>query len=223
MNNFACLFDMDGVIVDNSDYHKQALKDFSEKYNAKLSEAEFEDKFLGRTNKDWITNFFGADLSEAKIEEYAQEKEKMYRDLYQPHFKLVSGLTEFLQELKEHKIKTSVATSAPPINAKFTLENGNITEYFNFVVDDTQITNSKPDPEIYLKAAKKCEQNIKSCIVFEDSMSGIEAGIRAGAYTIALATTHKKSELQNTKAHLIINDFNELNVAKLTELLKTKV
>ena len=84
--NKAFIFDMDGVIVDSNPYHKIALQQFCKKLGYDLSEEQLREKIYGRTNKDWITNLFG-DIGEAQIQRYAEEKEALYRQLYDKQYR----------------------------------------------------------------------------------------------------------------------------------------
>jgi beta-phosphoglucomutase-like phosphatase (HAD superfamily) len=90
---------------------------------------------------------------------------------------------------------------------EFTLEKANLRKYFSLVIDDTMIENSKPHPEIYLKAASELGFKPQECLVFEDSKSGIFAGINAGAKVVALTSTLPLDEILALKADFVIDDF----------------
>src|SRR5579859_489882 len=98
MTSFAFVFDMDGVIVDTNPHHKIALRQFAEKYGYSLSEEELVKKIYGRTNKEWIPNLFDRTLSAEDVSRYGEEKEKLFRDLYEKDIVEVKGLTKFLEE-----------------------------------------------------------------------------------------------------------------------------
>ena len=213
---FAVLFDMDGVIVDSNPYHKTALREFCEKHGYSLSEEALREKIYGRTNRDWIRNVFGA-LPEEIIKKYADEKEAIYRRHFEHDIKAVNGLPAFLELLQKQNISRAIATSAPRVNVDFTLSKTNLADFFPVILDESFVRNGKPDPEIYLKTAAALGYDPKDCIVIEDSLSGIEAGQRAGAKVIAITTTHTHSELSH--ADLIISDFVSLEIQQLTGLL----
>src|SRR5215831_17459375 len=113
MNQFAFVFDMDGVIVDTNPYHKIALREFAAKYGYTLSEEELIKKIYGRTNKEWIPALFDTKLSTQEVSQYGEEKEKMFRDLYEKDIVEVKGLTKFLEEATRLNIKMAIGTSAP--------------------------------------------------------------------------------------------------------------
>src|ERR1041385_7183601 len=113
MNSFAFVFDMDGVIVDTNPYHKIALRQFAEKYGYHLDEEGLVKKIYGRTNKEWIPNLFGRTLTPKELHYYGEEKEQMFRDLYEKDITEVKGLTSFLKKAQELGVKMAIGTSAP--------------------------------------------------------------------------------------------------------------
>lgn len=213
---FAVIFDMDGVIVDSNPYHKIALQQFAQKHGYELSESTLREKVYGRTNKQWITNLFGA-IPEETLKQYAWEKEAMYRELHKDDLKPVKGLVKFLDLLEENNISKAIGTSAPRVNVDFSLGETGLAKYFSVILDDTFVTEGKPNPEIYIKVAKTLDLPNSQCIVIEDSLSGVTAGKRAGSKVIGITTTHTKEELH--EADLIINDFDELKIDDLRQLI----
>ncbi|MCS6833559.1 MAG: HAD family phosphatase [Flammeovirgaceae bacterium] len=221
MTPFAVIFDMDGVLVDSNPYHKIALQKFCEKYGFTLTEDDFKARIYGRTNKDWLTNLFGT-LSEEQLKAYATEKELLYQEIYRPFIKEVHGLKEFLHHLQIHEIPYAIGTSAPAINVAFTLSSIGLSSYFHTILDERFVAQGKPHPEIYLKVADRLGFPPNRCLVIEDSFSGIEAGIAAGAKVIGITTTHTREELAATNVSLVIEDFDELSVDVLEEIVAEK-
>src|SRR5690606_37879899 len=128
--------------------------------------------------------------------------------LYLPYIAPVKGLLEWLEFLKQEGIPMAIATSGIQVNIDFMFEHVPIRQYFRAVVDSSQITRGKPDPEIFLKAAERLEVPAAECLVFEDAVVGIRSGKAAGMPVIAVATTHTREELAG--ADLIITDYSEL-------------
>lgn len=215
MQNFGLLFDMDGVIVDTNQFHKETIRIFCEQRGISVSDQVLKEKVYGRVNKEWIPAIFPG-LSTKAYEQLADEKEALFRQRFAPYLKEVDGLSTFLQKMQSLKIKMAVATSAPPENADFILKGLTIASYFSVVLNSSHIDNGKPHPEIYLKAAEAIELAPENCIVFEDSLSGVNAGIAAGCKVVAISTTHTPAEL--SKAHLVIDHFRTLSKAKLVQL-----
>lgn len=215
MSSFAVIFDMDGVIVDSNPYHKQSLKTFCNKYGYDLSEEQLIARIYGRTNKEWIPNLFG-EISEQELAQYAEEKESLFREIYAPHIKALAGIEGFIQKLQEQNIPRAIGTSAPRANVDFVLTHTQLGPYFDTILDESHVSLGKPNPEIYLKVAQALNQAPENCIVFEDSLSGVKAGLDAGAKVVGVMTTHTAEELENT--HHVIKDFQEISLEELAKL-----
>lgn len=218
MKKFAILFDMDGVIVDTNPAHKIAILKFCDNYNKRLSDDEMKKYIWGRTNKEWIRHLFGEDLSDKQLSVYADEKEALFRKIYEPDAKLLNGLEDFLNILEKNNIPKAIGTSAPRANVDFIFKHTGIGKYFNTILDERDVTIGKPNPEIYLKAAKALHFNPADCIVVEDSFAGVEAGKRAGSKVIGITTTHSDAELIDKGADLTAADFTALSLANLSNL-----
>ena len=205
----AIIFDMDGVIIDSNPPHKIALKQFCLKYGHNLSEDELRTKVYGRTNKDWLKSVFGELLPE-QIAEYGAEKESLYRKIYAPDIAPVAGIVSFIQALHEAKNPKAIATSAPAENVSFTLKHTKLEGYFSTILDESFVEIGKPHPDIYLKTAKALGFEPSNCIVFEDSLAGVQAAKSAGCTVIGISTTHTVEELRDTS--LVISHFLDLQM-----------
>jgi HAD superfamily hydrolase (TIGR01509 family) len=215
MKKYAFIFDMDGVIVDSNPVHKVALQQFCKKHGYSLSENDLKEKIYGRTNRDWLLNLFG-ELDEQTIRKYADEKEALFRSLYKD-IEPLNGLVSFLDHLDRLGISRAIATSAPRANVDFTLDNTDTRRYFKTILDDSFVTEGKPNPQIYLKSAQALGFDPANCIVLEDSLSGVTAGKRAGCKVVGLMTTHSANELH--EADLVLKDFNDTDPKSLVSQL----
>ena len=198
------IFDMDGVLVDNHKWHFEAWVEFGKKYGMEITAGEFGKQF-GSTNRQVLVSLFGNVLSEEQVIALGNEKEDIYRQLYLPFIKPVDGLPEFLQNIYTKDIPIALATSAPPENVEFTLDNTGLKKYFSVITDATKVTLGKPDPQVYLLTAAKLGVEPAECIVFEDSVPGIKSAQNAGMRVIAVATTHKPEELLMYSNEIIMN------------------
>jgi beta-phosphoglucomutase len=212
---YAFIFDMDGVIVDSNPTHKIALQQFCKEHGYSLSENDLRERIYGRTNRDWLLNLFG-NLDEQTIRKYADEKEALFRSLYDD-IKPLPGLLSFLAELDRLNISRAIATSAPRANVDFTLDNTGTRQYFHTILDDSFVTEGKPNPQIYLKSAEALGFEPSNCIVIEDSLSGVTAGKRAGCKVIGVTTTHTPEELG--EADLVIENFEGITPVSLISRL----
>lgn len=210
------VFDMDGVIVHSNPAHKEIIKEFCKKHQQEVSDKFLTERVYGRTNKEWIPEVFG-EMSLANAEELADEKEQMFRDQFHPRAAAIPGITDFLKLLHQKKIPCVVATSAPSANAEFILSELDIKKYFSATLDSSDVEKGKPEPQIYLKAAETLGLPSSDCIVFEDSLAGVEAGLRAGSKVVGITSTHSEDELSNCS--LVINNFNELSYGNLEKII----
>ncbi len=213
---YAVIFDMDGVIVDNMKYHKKAWEMFLKTHAEGMDVEEFS-KHFGKVNKDLLKIVFHREISDEEELRFGEEKEALYREIYAEHIAPVKGLVDFLQELKEHSVKTAVASAAPKINVDFVYEKTGLRHYFDVSIDADDVTRGKPDPEIYLKTAEKLNCLPANCLVFEDSLPGIQAGQNAGMKVIGVATSHPAELLKETG--FVITDFTEINVPTIWNYL----
>lgn len=207
---------MDGVIVDTNPYHKISLKQFCEKYGYHFTDEDLIKNVYGRTNNEWITNLFGP-LPKEKLLALGEEKEEMFRVIYKDVIEPVAGLESFLQKLDQQNIVRAIGTSAPRSNVDFVLQYTGLGKYFPVILDQSHVEYGKPNPEIYLKTAKALNLLPGQTIVFEDSLSGIEAAQRAGARVVGVTTTHTPEELKH--CNLVIADFTNLNPESLAAIV----
>ena len=210
---------MDGVLVNNLDVHREAFAEFFRRYGVERTFDELNRHF-GRGNDDIMGELMPRDIVErVGIRELGNQKEAIYREIYAPTIKPQEGLIEFLKESEREGLRSAVGSSGFLANVDFVLDKCDIRRYFSTIVAGDQVTKCKPDPEIYLTAAAKLGLEPSECIVFEDAEAGIEAGKRAGMVVVALATTFSREFLEETEADLIIDDFRDINVEQLRELL----
>ena len=218
MKPSSVIFDLDGTLIDNNYYHIEAWKVFYQQHGIPWSDEDYMKKINGRINREIFNYLLQRELPEAEILLYTEEKEALYRDLYAPHIRPVEGLTDLLDALKEAGVPMAVATSGIPRNIDFMFEHLPIRDYFVKVIDSTYITNGKPDPEIFLKAAAFANADPAFSIAFEDSVAGVRSAKRAGMKVVGLTTTHTSEDIH--EADLIVKDYTELNLPVLFQLLQ---
>ncbi len=175
----AVLFDMDGVIFDTEREYLKEWEVIFKKYGYKMKK-EIYISVMGRGRKKVKEIFkekFGEDLP---IDKMYIEKDKMLKEAVENNkVPLKEGALELLEFLKENGYKIALATSAKRERVKIQVRHAKIENIFDAIVCSEDITNSKPDPEIFLKAAEKVCVNPENCIVIEDSEAGIKAAFNA--------------------------------------------
>ena len=214
------LFDMDGVLVNNLEIHRQAFAEFFRRYGVERTFDELS-RVFGKGNDDIMGELMPADVVErVGIRQLGYEKEAIYREIYAPIITPQPGLLAFLAECEREGLRSAVGSSGYKANVDFVLDKCNIRRYFEATVAGDEVTRCKPDPEIYLTAAAKLGLAPCECVVFEDAEAGIEAAKRAGMKVVALATTFDREFLATTDADMIIGDFRDISVEQLRTLVE---
>ena len=212
------IFDLDGTLIDNNSFHLKAWQAFYKKRNRSLTEEEYKQHFNGKTNVDVLAHVFEDPLSPEENERYTHEKEDLYREIYKPHIKPVKGLVNLLEQIHIARIPMAIATSGIKVNIDYMFEHVAIRHYFKEVIYSKDIKRGKPDPEIYFVTAKKLNVHPENCIVFEDSVPGIQSAKAASMKVIAITTTHTPEELH--PADKLIHDYDEISINDIYEFLK---
>lgn len=219
MKNFAVIFDMDGTMVDNTPYHYRTWKVLFEKYGlGDLTSQTYYSEFSGVPVFDTVQRIFGDSRDNTELQQLVKEKETVYQHLYTQHAVPVNGLVELLTELKQAGVKLAIASSASIHDINFVLDRIHVRDYFDVIVDGSQVSKGKPSPEIFLKTAERLQTLPENCAVIEDSIAGIKAGNAAGMKVIGITTGNTAEKLQPSA--LVINDFTELDVKSLADLFK---
>lgn len=188
------IFDLDGVLVFTDCFHYQAWKTISDEMGIYFDE-KINDRLRGvsrmKSLEIILENYSGATLSDDEKEKLADRKNSLYRKLLETmDEKDVSAeVRETLTELKKRGYKLAVGSSSK--NAKYILEKVKLTEMFDAISDGTNITKSKPDPEVFMKAADYLGTEYANCIVVEDAEAGVDAAKAAGMYAAGIGNAAK--------------------------------
>jgi len=211
----ACIFDLDGVIVDTARYHYLAWNRLAKEIGIPFTELDNERlKGVSRMRSlDIILELGGVTLSEVKKERLATEKNTWFVN-YLDHMapdEIFPGIKLLLERLRRAGLKIALASSSR--NAKKVIALLNIGNKFDVIVDGTMVVNSKPDPEIFLLAASKLRIAPENCLVFEDAEAGVEAALAAGMKCIGIG-----SPLQVGKANKVMERAAEFPMEYLQQL-----
>lgn len=189
------LFDLNGTMIDDMQYHKQVWYDIlTKELGTDLSWKQVASHMYGK-NVELLIRIFGPDhFTMEEMDRLSVEKEKKYQELYKPQLKGLPGLETFLEKAKQKEIKMGIGSAAILFNIDFAIDGLNIRHYFDSIVGAENVKDSKPDPETYLKGAKELNLNPSDCIVFEDAPKGVEAALHAGMKAVVLTTMHIAEE-----------------------------
>jgi HAD superfamily hydrolase (TIGR01509 family) len=205
------IFDIDGTMIDSMKVHLKAWQTIFERHGRKMSLKEVGEAAYG-INPEIVKRVLG-DLPAKEIEDISNEKETLFRDLFDPEEDVVKGFIHFIDELKRNNLPLVIGSAAPPENVSFFMERLGIGHYFEGVVHEDDVTKGKPAPEVFLKASKIINIPIEDCVVFEDSPTGAEASAKAGSQTVAVLTTKSPSDFKDIpNVVYFIRDYTELLV-----------
>ncbi|MFK7775212.1 MAG: beta-phosphoglucomutase [Saprospiraceae bacterium] len=213
----ACIFDLDGVIVDTAKYHFVAWRnlanslgfDFTEKENEKLKGVSRIDSL------NLILEWGGMNFSEKIKTDLAFQKNEDYLKYIQKmdESEILPNVVGMLQEIKKNP-NYKIGLGSASKNAKLILDQVGLTKYFDFIVDGSMVTHGKPHPEGFLRAASEMNVLPSNCIVFEDAPKGVEAALAANMFAVGIGS---KDDLGD--AHLIMPDFSATTFEAIEEKL----
>ncbi|MDE1192197.1 MAG: HAD family phosphatase [Arachidicoccus sp.] len=190
------IFDMNGTMVDDMEYHTIAWYKVLNNLNANMSLEETKLHMYGKA-EEMFDRIFGENKFEPDVlQKIILSKEQAYQDAFRPHLHLIAGLHAFLQKAKQKNIGLAIGTAAPTTNVEFVLDNLHLRDFFPVVVDAQDVEKSKPDPEVFLKCAELLQVNPTDAIVFEDAPKGVEAARNGGFKAIVLTTFHEAKDFE---------------------------
>ncbi|NIG54226.1 HAD family phosphatase [Chitinophaga sp. Cy-1792] len=212
----AFIFDMNGTMINDMEYHLEGWYNMLNKLGANLDREQVRGHMYGK-NEELLERIFGKDhFTAEQMASIAQEKEELYQEAFRPHLQLIAGLPAFLEKAAALNIPMAIGTAANQFNIGYVLDNLNIRHYFKAVISAEDVTSSKPDPEVFLKAAAEVEVAPAQCIVFEDAPKGVEAAANAGMQAVVLTTMHTRDEFEAYDNIIaFIDDYNDPAVLAL--------
>ena len=194
MNDYdAFLFDLNGTMINDMNYHITAWHRIFNDLGAGISIERMKEECYGK-NDEVIERVLPGKFSEQEKTRMSFEKEKQYQEEFRPYLKLIDGLSEFLNRAYDNGKKMGIGSAAIMFNVDFVLDGLGIRHYFDAIVSADDVIKSKPDPETWLKCAEKLQLHPSKCLVFEDTPKGAESALNAGMKSIIITTLHKKEE-----------------------------
>jgi beta-phosphoglucomutase len=203
------IFDMDGTIVDNMQYHYQAWKLFLQKHHIFLTDAEFEEKNTG-TITEIIQRIFGNTLTPQQLITLGNEKEALFRKMYTNNVVAINGYIHFIKNAHQQGIKIALATMANVHNTALVLDSLQIRQYFTAIITGEMVTNGKPNPEVFFTAINAMQLQHNEVIIFEDSPSGIAAALATKAMVVGVCTHFTKAQCLALGVHHAIIDYTNM-------------
>ena len=208
----ALIFDMDGTLVDNMEYHKQSWIELFKFHQLDLDYITFDNQYHKGSLVEIMARLFPDIEDHKELFRIGSYKEELYRELYRPYVKAIDGLHTFLNLQRERKIPMGIATMGDQHNIDFIFDALKLETYFHSTTGGHQVTNGKPHPEIFLTAAQKLDVAPEDCLVFEDTRSGVTAARAAGMEVIGLTTMFDQKTLLELGCVQAVDDFSQINI-----------
>ncbi len=184
----ACIFDLDGVLVDTARYHFLAWRRLANDLGFDFTEADNERlKGVSRMKSlDIILELGGVTMSEQEKSDSAARKNDWYLSYVGEMTleEILPGVPAFLEDLRRQGIRIALGSASK--NARTILDRVGLTAFFDAIVDGSMVQMAKPDPEVFLIGAGLLDMAPPACVVFEDAQAGVEAALRAGMYVIGI-------------------------------------
>jgi beta-phosphoglucomutase family hydrolase len=210
----AVIWDMDGVLVDTFDGHFRAWSRLFAELGHPFTIDDFRSTF-GMNNRNIFKALLDRTLAEDEFHLLSDRKEEYFRQSVRGSTRPLPGVEEWLQRFDRLGLSQAVGSSAPQQNIDVHLDELNIRRYFAAIASGANLPG-KPDPAVFLLAARLLNAAPADCLVIEDSVQGVEAAKRAGMRCVAVLTTNPAELLQ--RADLVVPDLTHLTLEQLMEL-----
>ena len=214
------IFDMDGTLVDNLAYHFLAFDEYAKREGFTLLEP-VSLKINGMHSNDIFPLLLGDEVvAQYGLDRLNREKEEVYRDMYRSKIAPIAGLLELLRAAKKAGVKCAIGSSGCRENVEMIVEGLGIADLIDGSISGSDVTHGKPHPEIFTKAHELLGLKAEECVVVEDAVNGIVAGLAAGCKCIAVTTTASTEMLSEAGASLCFADYTQVSIEKINDLLK---
>ena len=202
-----CIFDMDGVLIDSGAHHRKAWRALLDELGMVPKDPAFWRLTIGRPAEEAMPLLLDRHLTPAEAHRLALRKRDLYAGFAAEGLLSVPGVSGFLDDLARLGVPRAVGTSATRGDAVSLLEGLGLRRYFDVIVTADDVRFGKPNPEVYLESARRLGARPANCVVFEDSVVGVQAARSAGMRAIGVTTAHTASELQHAGAETAIASF----------------
>jgi len=215
-NNIACLFDLDGVLVDTAVYHYQAWKALANSLGFDFTKTQNEQlKGVNRMRSlQLILEWGGVQKTAEEQEALATVKNDNYVGMISKMTaaEVLPGSVELLEALRAAGIKIALGSASK--NSGLILERTNLAHLFDAIVDGNHVTTSKPDPEVFIKGAELLNTDPSRCIVFEDAQAGVQAAIAGKMKVVGIGESENL-----TGADVVVKDLSAITVEEIKALI----
>ena len=212
----AFLFDLNGTMIDDMEYHIIAWHDILNELGADISYEKAKAECYGK-NHELLERIFPGRFTDEEKTAMSYAKEEKYQREFRPRLKLIEGLDKLIKDAGEQRIAMAIGSAAIKFNIDFVLDGLFIRDYFSAIVSADDVSFSKPHPETYLKCASALGTSPGSCLVFEDTPKGVECAYHAGMKAVVVNTMHEPAEFSAFDNILFFaKDFSGISFQKIS-------
>lgn len=215
LSQYGVLWDLDGVLIDSSRQHLESWMRILPRFGLTMTK-ELHEQTFGMNNREILTIMLGEPPEADTLRRISREKESAFREIIRGTVEPLAGAVELLEQLHSAKMRQAIASSAPQENIRVVVNELQIGGYFRALVSGHDLP-AKPDPAIYLEAARRIALGPEACVVVEDAVVGVRGAITAGMRAVGVTTTHPANALQD--ANLIVESLLDLSVDEIAHLL----
>lgn len=220
----AVLFDIDGTLCDSDPLHYYAFREMLQEIGfnggVPITEDYFVQNIAGKHNED-IASLLFPDDHERGVK-FLDDKEAMFRRLASEQVKPINGLYKVRKWVEDRGLKRAAVTNAPRLNAELMVSILGLSDFFESIIIGSECDRAKPHPDPYLKALQVLNTSKDHTFIFEDSVSGIKAGVAAGMPVVGLTTRNPENLLMEARPALLIKDYEDSKLWEALEELDTK-
>lgn len=216
VKGYGVIWDMDGVLVDSGDYHYLSWVEALSEVGLSMDEQLFQETF-GMNNAGIISILVEGEPDREFASQLGERKEFLFREMVKGQVQPLPGVRIWLERLQAENlgendntayvVRSAIASSAPPANIEALIGEMGLKPYFYALVSGANMPG-KPDPGVFLEAARQIEMPPEKCVVVEDAVAGVEGAKRAGMKCVAVTTTNPAKALQT--ADIIVDRLDEL-------------
>jgi len=215
LSKYGVLWDLDGVLIESSRQHLESWMSVLPRFGLTMS-MELHEQTFGMNNREILTIMLGEPPEADLLRRISWEKESAFREIIRGTVEPLMGAVELLEQLHSAKVRQAIASSAPEENIHVVVDALQIRGYFQVLVSGHDLP-AKPDPAVYLEAARQIELGPEACVVVEDAVVGVRGAKKAGMRAVGVTTTHPASALQS--ADLIVESLLDLTADEIVQLL----
>lgn len=217
-SDYALIFDMDGVIIDNTAYQARAFQLLFREHGLTTNARRLLERLNGMPASNILKTVFRHPVPEKDLKIYANQREFLYRVLYWDKRREAAGLRAFLEAARKAGFKIALGTASPPETIEYIIDHLNLRPLFDSITGKADVERGKPHADTFTTAAQQLGVPPERCVVFEDAVLGEQSAYKAGMRCICLSTSVKPDKFQNPLK--IIKDFTEIAPQEVLELLE---